>query len=134
VDDLVSGEESENVVVAGELLHDGEDVLEVHWSIGGPWLSWVHVLVGQRRVDIEDQVDAGSSKHGHALIVVQSGVDGVDTDGVDAETLEKGDITSADIGVRQRIPLGLSDFSGSTRLVINTLDLFVAVSKTVSPF
>jgi hypothetical protein len=82
----------------------------------------MHVLVGQWGVDIENQVDTGSSKHGHALIVVQGWVDGVDTDGVDTETLEKGDITSANIRVRQRIPLGLSDLCGSTGLVINTLD------------
>jgi len=122
VDDFVSGKESEDIVITTKDLHDGEDVLEVHWGVGGPWLGRMHVLMGQWRVDIENQVDTSSSKHGHALIVVQGCVDGVDTDGVDTETLEKGDITSANIRVRQRIPLGLSDLCGSTGLVINTLD------------
>lgn len=122
VNDLVSGKESKGVVVAGELLHDGEDVLEVHWGVGGPWLSWVHVLMGEWGVDVKDQVDAGSSEHSHALVVVEGSVDGVDTDSVDTETLEKGDITGANIWVGQRVPLGLADLGGSTGLVINTLD------------
>jgi len=78
--------------------------------------------MGEWGVDVKDQVDAGSSEHSHALVVVEGSVDRVDTDSVDTETLEKGDITGANIWVGQRVPLGLADLGGSTGLVINTLD------------
>jgi len=120
VDNLVTGEESEDVVVSGEDLNNLKDVLEVHGSVGGPWLHIVQVLVLKGRVDIEHEVDAGSGKHGHALVVVNMGVDGVDTDGVDAELLEQEDVTSANLGVGERVGAALVG-STSTGLVINTL-------------
>ena len=87
VDDLVTGEEGEGVVVLGE---------RYRWwrrCTGGrrrcrrcAGLGTVEGVLGS--VDIEDQVDAGIGEGVHALVVVLGVVDRVDTDGVHAEVLE----------------------------------------------
>jgi len=84
VDDFITSQESKGVVISREHLNNLENVLEVFWSVGGPWLQIVQVLVQQRAVDIENEVDAGGSQQGHTLVVVDIWIDGVNTDGVDS--------------------------------------------------
>jgi hypothetical protein len=55
------------------------------------------------RVGIECQVDTSIVEHLHALIVVLRVVDGVNTDGVDTERLEVGDIALQALNVEQRV-------------------------------
>jgi len=121
VDNLVTSKESEGVVVSREDLDDLEDVLEVSLVVSGPWLQIVQVLIKQRAVDVEHEVDASGGQHGHALVMVDCWVDGVDTDSVDSQLLEKVDITGALLWVRERISSSL-EARRSTWLVINTLD------------
>lgn len=124
MDDLVSREEGEEIVIASKGLHDGKDVLEVKLIVGRPRLGSMEMLVGERRVDVQDEVDTCGSEHSHTLIVVLGGVHRVDTDGVDLELLEEDDITGALLGVDERIPVvALADLCGSSRLVVETLDL-----------
>ena len=52
---------------------------------------------------IGDNVDASVGEHGHALLVVGGGVEGVDTDGVCAELLEDGNVTGATSDVCERV-------------------------------
>lgn len=61
------------------------------------------MLVLKRRVDIKNQVDSSGSQHSHTLIVVGSGVYGINTNSVDAELLEEIDITGASLGVGKRV-------------------------------
>ena len=121
-DDLVTGQESEGVGVAGEHLDNREDVLEVFGSVCRPRLLVVQVLVLKRRVDIENQVYSGLGEKGHALVVVHLRVDGVHTDGVDAQLLEHVDVTRAGVDVRQRV-LTLLELGGPSGLVVDTPEL-----------
>lgn len=52
-----------------------------------------------RSVDVEDQIDTLISKQLHTLIVVLGVIDGVDTDGIETQLLEVGDVTLAVLGV-----------------------------------
>jgi hypothetical protein len=66
----------------------------------------LRVITVQRvfwRVGIQDEVDASICEGIHAGIMVQRIVDRVDSDGVDAEFLEVGDITGTDILVGKGI-------------------------------
>ena len=47
----------------------------------------------------EHCVDAGCAELAHAVVVVQSCVDGIDTNGVDSELLEVGNVTLASSGI-----------------------------------
>lgn len=114
VDDLVTGEEGQGVVVLGELLHGGEDVLEVDIVVGHLGLGTVDGVLGG--VDIENKVDAGLSEGSHALIVVLGVIDRVHTDGVQAQFLEVLDVTLATIGISNRI----AEVGRTTGLVVDT--------------
>jgi hypothetical protein len=78
-------------------------VLEVVLSVSGPRLLVVQVLLREGSVDVKNQVDTGRGHQGHALIVVESRVNGVDTDGVDSELLEEEDVTSTGVDVGERV-------------------------------
>jgi hypothetical protein len=82
VHDLVSSEEGECVGERLEVLDDTEDACEVVLVVRSPWLGAVDALAGERRVDIQDHVDTGGIEDGHALGVVEGGVDVVYTDSV----------------------------------------------------
>ena len=99
VGDLVTGEETDDVLVLGQLIHDGGVTLvEVVVPLG---VLAVDGLAG--RGQIRNDVDAGLGQEIHALLVVLLRVDGVHTDGVGTEFLKHGDITLAGLGVGQRI-------------------------------
>ena len=86
VDDLISREEEEQVVVVGKCVDGSKDGLQVHIivrTVEGVLVLTVERVVG--RVGIERQVDTGVVEHLHTLIVVLRVVDGVDTDSVDTE-------------------------------------------------
>lgn len=83
VDYLVTGEESQSVGVVLEALDDTEDLLEVDLVVGRLGRGPVNGSAGQGRVDIENHVDAGRVEDGGTLIVVEAGVEVVDTDSVD---------------------------------------------------
>ena len=85
VDDLVSGEEAEDVVEGLERLNDTKHLLVVGIGVGGPRSGAVEVAIGERGVDVEDHVDTGSIEDGGALVVVEGGLEVVDSDGVDLE-------------------------------------------------
>jgi hypothetical protein len=75
--------------------------LEVHFVVRWTWVLAIDGVFGS--VDIEDKVDARVLEFLHARIVVGSVVDGVDTDRVDAQLLEFGDISLADRRVGEGI-------------------------------
>lgn len=87
VHDLVAGEESESVGVVFEGFDHGEDVLEVSLGVGRARVRAVDVLSFVGRVDVENDVDADGVEDGHALIVVEGGVEVVRTDGVNTDVL-----------------------------------------------
>jgi hypothetical protein len=122
VDNLVSGEEGKGVVVLGELLHGGEDVLEVDIVVGGLGVRTVKRVLGG--VDVEDEVDASVSESVHALVVVGGVVDGVDTDSVQAEILEVLDVTLAALSIGD----GIGELGGTTGLVVHTTDVEAVIA------
>lgn len=83
VDNLVSSKETEEVVVVLEALNDTKDLLVVDGTVGGPRGAAVEVATLQRVADIEDHVDTGSVEDGSTLVVVERGLQVVNTDGVD---------------------------------------------------
>src|SRR6185437_13606161 len=99
-----------------EGLDDTEHLLEVEGTVGSPGLGTVQGAVGQRRVDIQNYVDAGLAEDGNTLVVVQGRLDVVDTDGVDTQALHQSGVTHAGIAVGQRVTLGV-DGVGTTGLV-----------------
>lgn len=117
IDDLVSREEGQSVVVLGEHLDCCEDALEVICVVRNMRIRTVDGV--SRVVDIEDQVDACVGKSCHTLVVVGIIVNGIDTDRVDAEVSEFGNVTQANVGVCKRVDVG----RGTARLVINTADI-----------
>lgn len=88
VDDLVTGEETQNVVEVLEGLDDTEDLLVVFGIVGVLGRSTVQGAVLERRVDIKDHVDTGGVEDGGTLVVVKRGRQVVDTDGVDLSRRE----------------------------------------------
>lgn len=116
---LVSGEVGNDVGVGRELLHDLEDVLHVDVVIGGPWLVTVNGIPPSRSIDVKNNVDTSSVEEGHALVVVEGGVDGICSDGVDTELLEQVDITLALLKVGERIE-SLIQFDWAVGLVADT--------------
>lgn len=122
IDNLVTGEESEGVLVAGESINSSEDVLEVDIVVRLRGLGTVDGVFGS--VDIEHQVDASISQGIHALVVVLRVVDRVDTDGVQTELLELGNVTLATIGISD----GVSQVRGATGLVVDTANIETVIS------
>lgn len=116
VDNLVAGEETENIVKVLECLDDTKDLLEVEMAVGSPGLHAVESTIGQGRVDVEDDVNTGRVEDGNALVVVEVGLDVVDTDSVDAQHLHQSRVTLANRGITQRVAL-LVDRVGTTGLV-----------------
>lgn len=93
IDDLVSVDDEEQVGVLGEGVDGCEDTLQVLLIVGQEKrlvVGTVEREVGS--VGIEGKVDACVCKKLHACIVVDGVVDCVDSDGVDAEFLEIGDV------------------------------------------
>lgn len=101
IDDFVSGEVCQCVAVAGEGVHCGEDVLEVFGVVGEEGRGTVDGVFGG--IDIQNQVDAGICQELHALVVVGSVVDSVDTDGVYSQFLESGNITRTRGNIRDGV-------------------------------
>lgn len=86
VDELVSGEEQERIIVFLEFIDSGKDVLEVDVIVGGGGFISTDRVFGC--VDVKSEVDASIGKLFHAFGVVLAVVDGVHSDGVDVELLE----------------------------------------------
>lgn len=131
VDDLVSGEEGEGVVVLGKLLDGGEDALEVDGVVRRVGVGAVDGVLGV--VDIGNEVDASVGELLHALLVVLGVIDGVDTDGVHTEVLELGNVTTADGGIGQ----GVDVLGRATGLVVDTTDVeagAISVESYSSPY
>ena len=139
VDDLISSEESEKVVVVLEAFNDTEDLLVVDSAVGGPGSAAVQVTTLQRVADIEDHVDTGGVEDGDAFVVVQAGLEVVDTDSVNllrhellsriqgnistyTQALHEGSIAQTDLAIAERVELR-SEAGGTTGLVVDTNDL-----------
>lgn len=100
---LITGQERQHVIVSRENLNDTKNMFEVHRGVCCPGQLVVQMLVLKRGVDIKNQVDSSCSQHSHTLIVIGSGVHGINTNGVDAELLEEIDITGAGLWVGKRV-------------------------------
>lgn len=122
VGDLVTGEETDDVGVLGELVDDGSVAL-VEVSVPGR----VVAVDGQAGLGkIGDDVDASSVEELHAGTVVGGGIDGVGSDGVGTEFREEGNISLASSSIGERVSVGsgqvASRTSGSSLLLVsNTL-------------
>lgn len=82
VDNLVTTEEGQGVGVSLERIDHLEDTQEISLVVGGPRQATVQSLALDGRVDVEHDIDSGGIVDGHALVVVEYGVDVVDTDSV----------------------------------------------------
>ena len=122
VDDLVSGEESQGVLVLDEFVDSSKDVLKVLVVVGDIGGFTVDRVLGS--VDVEHKVDASISQGVHTLIVVLGVVNRVNTDGVQAEILELLDVALAPITIGD----GVSQVGGTARLVVDTTDIEALVS------
>lgn len=93
VDDFVAGQEGHSIGVISKRIDSGEDGLEVDAVVrfGG-----VRAVQGvQGRVSVKDEVDSCFRECIHAVIVISSVVDGVDTDSVDSKLGEVWNIAGA---------------------------------------
>lgn len=84
-----------------EHVNGSEDILEIDIVVRCSGLLAVDGIVS--RVDIQRQVDASVRELLHALIMVLCVVDGIDTDGVDAQLLELLDVALAVAIVGNRV-------------------------------
>ena len=127
VNELISREEEQSIGIALEILHHGEDALEVFCGVRRRWVEKVDTL--KRRVDIQSHVDTGSIEDGGALVVVGSRVQVIDANGVDAEALEEGGITQTGDWIGQGILLGGGLVCRrASNLIINT-DHYEALAR-----
>ena len=101
----------------GEHLGGGEDTLKVFLVVADTGLLTVERELGG--VGVESNVDTSVVQHLHALVVVLAVVNGVDTDGVDAELLEQLDVAGQRLGVGDRV----GGIGGTTGLVGDTTDV-----------
>lgn len=128
VDDLVTGEECEGVLVLGEFGDSSKDALEISGVVrqgghgGGSTVDRVALFA--TRVDIENEVDASISQKTHALGVIGRVVDRVNTDSVDTEVLEVLDVTAANVLRGKRVDTGRV----TTGLVINTANVEAVIT------
>lgn len=122
VDDLVTGEEEESVVVVGESVNGGEQALKVVLVVGRAGVATVERVLGG--VHVEGEVDAGVGEGRHALVVVGGVVDSVHTDGVDAQLLELLDIALAPVDIGN----GVLSVRGAAGLVVNTANVEALVA------
>jgi len=122
-DNFITSQEGQCIIIPREHVHNTEYVLQVQGSVCSPWLLIIQMLVFKRSVDVQNQVDTSSSEYRHTLVMVLARIYGVDSNCVDTEFLEEIGITSTLITVGQGVS-ALLDTSGTTRLVINTFDLY----------
>lgn len=101
VDDLVAREEEKSVVVLGERVNSGENILQIYIVVGRAGTHAVERVAV--RIDVQSKVDAGIGQSSHASVVVGGIVNCVHADSVYAELLELGDIASASLNVGDRI-------------------------------
>jgi len=78
----------------------------------------------ERSVDVEDEVDASIRQGGHARIVVSGVIDGVHTNGVDAQLFELGDVTGASTSISDRV----NELGAAARLIVDTTDVETLVT------
>ena len=83
VHDFVTSKEGQSIGVCLEVLDNAERAGEVVGSVRAPWVGPVDALAREWGVDVDDHVDADSVEDTRALVVVDIGVNVVDTDGVD---------------------------------------------------
>lgn len=126
VDDLVSREEQQGVVVLGEHLDGREDALEVDLVVRLLGRSAVEGVLGG--VQVERKVNAGVGQEAHAGVVVRGVVDGVDTDSVDSKLLELGNVALAASGVSDWVLC----VGGATGLVVDTTNVKAIVASKES--
>jgi hypothetical protein len=120
VENLVGRVVQEGVVVLGKSVNSGKDALKIDIVVrpeNGRRVLAVERVVGS--VDVEGEVDAGIGEGLHAGVVGGRVVDRVDTDGVDSELLELGDITLAAISIGN----GILEGGRTARLVVNATDV-----------
>jgi hypothetical protein len=89
IHDLVGGEKSQGVWEVLEVLHDAKDAREILRVVACPWLGAIDALTLQRRIDINDHVNARSVEDGGASGVVELRIDVVDSDSVDLRVVSK---------------------------------------------
>ena len=82
VDDFITGEESKSIGVIGELVNSGKDGLKVNTVVR--FFGFVSVERVERGIGIEDKIDTSISEISHALVVVRSVVDSVNSDCIDS--------------------------------------------------
>lgn len=88
VDQLVAGEEQKKIIVFLELVHGGKHVLQVGGIVRlSGFVSADGVFRG---VDIECEIDASIGQGFHAFVVILAVINGIDSDGIDAQLLEPG--------------------------------------------
>jgi len=117
VNHLVGGEETKDVVILGEDVNSGKDVLEVLGSVGSPRRTTIDG--DGRSVDVQKEVDPGGVKFFHALVVVLGIVNGVHADSVDAKLLEERNIALAVLDVGK----GIDNIGGTSWLVVDTTEV-----------
>lgn len=105
VQDLVAGEEAQQVRVVPESLDHVEDVLHVVLGVRERGVRAVNVLAGLAAVDVDYHVHAGGVEDGHTFIVVQVGRQVVHPDGVHTKLLHENGISETGVGIAERVSL-----------------------------
>ena len=122
IDDLVSREESQSIGVLGKGIDGCEDVLEIDRVVGCMRSSSVQRVLGG--VDVEDEVNTRCLESAHTGVMVGGVVDRVDTDGVDTQLLELGDVP----GAAGLIGNGVCEVRAATGLVVDATNVETVVS------
>lgn len=117
VDDLVAREEGKGVVVLGKSVDCGENALEVLVIVG--LVGVVTVERVQGGVGVNNDINSGIGQEVHAIVVLLGVVHHVDTDGVDSQLLELGNVALAHVEIGQ----GIRHAGRSSRLVVDSSDI-----------
>ena len=126
VDDLVAGEEGEQVGVLDEGVDGGEDALQVLAVVRLVRVGAVDRV--ERVVGVDDDVDARVRQRVHARVVVLGVVRDVHAHRVDAQLRELGQVPLAHVRVRQRVRHG----RGAAGLVVDAADVEALAARPES--
>lgn len=86
IDNLITREEKESIRIFRELFDGGKDVLEIHMVVGRSGLVLAYRIFWG--IDVQRQINAGTSKSIHTICMIHTIVDSVDANSVDLEFLE----------------------------------------------
>jgi hypothetical protein len=103
IDNLIASEVQQGVGIVLESLHNGECSIQVRGIIGGPRHAAVNAFACQRRVNINQHVNANRIEDRSTQVMVEIRIDIVNSNSIDAQPLHQSSVSQADISIAQGI-------------------------------